>query len=203
MANRQFARSTHRRGLVRPDTPQGAAELASLESVHAAIAAFLDSHPSAPSGSASLWPLTDVSIYADGRRHSRTRPATRSPDGVIWVGDDAPDAPSLWLEFEGGSTPSRLVEHLERALWASSRWRIQITMVVVTAPVAHRAVVKELQRFDLDGTSNVYAADWPGADLTVRIVRATDLASECLLHGDGLEYRLYAGEPRTHMPARF
>ncbi|MBU3688540.1 MAG: hypothetical protein B7C54_10450 [Acidimicrobiales bacterium mtb01] len=202
----QLGRSVHRKslGLRRPATDQGAAELASLAQVHRTIGALMLHHPVSIDRSASLYPMTEVPVYKkgnyraghpsglplrdlDGSIHPRLRSATRTPDGAVWTAWDAPLEPSILIEFEAAPGNLQLESHVETGLWASSKWGKPITLLIVTTPQSHTSVRRGLDWLYIDDIANKYRYDWPGADLTTRLVKAHTLADECPLHGDSAE----------------
>ncbi len=212
----QLGRSVHRKklGLQRPATEHGDAEVASLAHVHRTIGALMTHHPVSIDRSASLYPITGIPVYADhnyrsghpsglplrdvdGSIHPKVRSATRTPDGAIWTAWDGPFEPSILLEFEAAPGNLQLVSHVETALWASSRWGKALTLLIVTTPRSHVSVRREVDWLHVDDIAAKHLYDWPGADVTVRLVRVHTLDADCPLHGDGAEeYRLVAGRNR-------
>lgn len=205
-AREQLRRAAHRRlvSLRRPSTDHGIAELESLAQVHRIIGALMTHHPATVDRSASLYPINEIPVYGDGNYraghpsglplrdddgsiHPKVRSATRTPDGAVWTAWDAPDQPSIFVEFEAAPGNVQLEAHVETALWASSRWRKPITLVVGTTTSSHVSVRNALTWMGIDDIATKFRHDWPGADVTVRLVKAHTLAAECPLHGDGAE----------------
>jgi hypothetical protein len=168
-------------------------------------------HPATVDRSASLHCINEIPVYVDGtfraghpsglplrdvdgNIHPKVRSATRTPDGAVWTAWDAPGQPSILIEFEAAPGNLQLESHVETALWASSRWRKSITLVVVTTTSSHASVRNGLTWMGIDDIAAKFRHDWPGADVTVRLVKAHTLADDCPLHGDVAEEFHFSAE---------
>lgn len=179
-------------------TDKAAAEVRALWCVQAAISQVLTNHPDVVWGSASLWSIPRFAVYAagqrfagapcalppngpDGSQHPAVFITQRIIDGVLWIGNDRPDAPSVMIEYEGAARNSRAVVHLLTALALSHRWDQPITLIFIVTTEARDPVIDRCR--GLLGSPELRAMElgFPGANVDVRVVsHKTAVASSVL-----------------------
>jgi hypothetical protein len=106
----------------------------------------------------------------------------RTPDGSVWF--EPGGYPDLLVEFEGDRSRLRIVEHIEAALWQSSVMRRPTTLVVGTTTRSDSGVRRAINSYISSREPWMHRADWPFANVLVRVARASALRSVCPLHGD-------------------
>ena len=106
----------------------------------------------------------------------------RTPDGSVWF--EPSGYPDLLVEFEGDRSRLRIVEHIEAALWQSSVMRRPTTLVVGTTTRSDSGVRRAINSYISSREPWMHRADWPFANVLVRVARASALRSVCPLQGD-------------------
>jgi hypothetical protein len=171
-------------------TAKAAAEARSLAVVQATLAAILKAHPDAIWGTGSLWSISPFLVYAAGQRfagspaslpalrpdgtaHPAVRITQRIVDGVAWIAGDAPDQPSLLIEYEGASRNRLSTEHLLTAMAQSTLWGKPLVLVFVVGTEARRAVIDHCR--GLLGSPELRSQEigFPNASVAVRVVAAS------------------------------
>lgn len=186
-----------------PLSPAAQSQLWDVKRTQQVLAQVMTAHPGCIAMTASTWPITQFPVYVDGHRLEgypsavdvvtelgRNSPmirfTTRIVDGAMWVPGDAENQPSIWIEYEGGRTNSRVRHHIMAALAMSSRWAKDITVIIAVSAEARRSVVFDIQDFVAEKRVAQRATDWPGSRVTVRVIRHDPVSPHCPLHAPPL-----------------
>jgi hypothetical protein len=200
-----------------PAMPLTSATISDLDAIRRTqevIGRIMAEHPGAVAMTATLWPLNRFMVYrgdhhragdpsaldrvsAAGDQHAMLTVTNRIVDGVLWVPGDIEEQPSIWVEYEGGRSRLRTRHHLLAAFAMSSRWGKPITLLFAVTEESRRAVINILRQVVLDAEVTRQAADWPGAQVSVRVVRDRPRDATCPLHGHALFEHVYTapGQP--------
>jgi len=91
--------------------------------------------------------------------------------------------PDVLVEYEGVGRKSRIVAHLESALWHSSMSGKLITLVIATTTQSAGSIERASKSFNSTKQLVLNRIDWPDARVNVRIARIESLSATCPLHG--------------------
>jgi len=199
----RFAQRLASRSSVRAALPLHAHSTAALEErdaltrIHEVLASVMRHHPGALWGTATHLstpttvhpkhhpreghPTVFSHLSANGQPSGDSALTHRTPDGSAWF--DPGHFPDVLIEYESVGRKSRIVDHLEFALWTSSMAGHLITLVIATTTQSAARIERAIDTFVSTRQLVLNRIDWPNARVNVRIARIETLRTTCPLHG--------------------